>query len=411
MRQYLTHILCLFPTLYLMGQPPLLERIALYGNTRTKDHVILRELHLAEGKPLIETLLLKDRAWLLRQGFLKRIEFQVKPGSTEDKRFLILVVQEKVSWSISPILSNNDLFGWYTGVNLTYHNLWGRRNRIDATFQIGGIRKYGLAWSDPWFGGKLHLFTRLDIYHTHFPYLYGDHHPHFNERDTGVLLTVGKGIGRRIRTGIRIGMERIWVEDPTVTFSETHTDDISLLEGFFTFDSRDWPLYPRTGLYLQAWIHEFGLFQNHRFYRTGLDFNLYSPIYHDNILALQTSVQISQGKVPIYKRIHLGGGKTIRGYRTGLLSGENYFLTSLEYRFHIFYERNPLAGINVGYAGVLFLDAGAAWFQNQIVKPHMLHGSLGFGIHVIWDRWVFRAEYGNHGKGWGFINMGTGIKF
>ncbi len=411
MRRLLVHILLLIPSFSLRGQPPLLEEISVYGNTRTKDHIILQELTLREGKPLSESLLLKDRAWLLRQDFLKRIEFQIKPGSTPNRCLLLLIIQEKGTWSVSPILSNNDLFGWYTGVKMTKHNLWGRLNRIDATLQVGGLRKFSLSWSNPWFAGKLHLFARLDLYHTAFRYLYGDYLPHFDEKEYGALLTLGKGIGRKLKLGIRTGMEHIWVEDDAVTPSGTPTDNIPILESFVTFDSRDWPLYPRTGLYLHSWTRWFGLFQTDRFHRTGLDIRFYAPIYHENILTVQTSVQISRRNVPIYKRIHLGGGRTIRGYSTGSLAGENSILTSLEYRFPIFYERNPLAGINVGYAGVLFIDGAVTWFQHQPLKFNMLRGSVGLGIHVIWDHWVLRVEYGNHGEGWGFINLGTGIKF
>ena len=48
---------------------------------------------------------------------------------------------------------------------------------------------------------------------------------------------------------------------------------------------------------------------------------------------------------------------------------------------------------------------------NGDTATDILGGSAGFGIHVIWDHWVLLAEYGNHRKGWGFINLRTGIKF
>ena len=411
MRRHVIHIFLLLPLLILKGQPPILENIALYGNTRTKGHIILRELNIREGELLSHSLLLKDREWLLRQDFLKRIEFQVKPGSTQDKRILMLVVQEKGFWSVSPILSNKYIYGWYAGARLTIRNIVGRRNRIDATFQVGGFKKIDVLWSNPWIGGKLRLFADLNVYHKDFRYRFKDYSPHFDERDTGILLSIGKGIGRKYKMGIRAGMEQIWVGDPSVTFTGNRVDNLSIFESFITFDSRDWPLYPKSGLYFRSWARWFGIFQPNRFQRFGTDIRFYSPIVHDNILAVQSTFEISQGTIPIYKRIHIGGGKTIRGYSTGSLSGENSFLTSIEYRFPIFYERNPLAGINVGYSGVLFIDAAATWYQHENVNTRMLHSSAGIGIHVIWDHWVLRAEYGNRGKGWGFINFGSGVKF
>jgi outer membrane protein assembly factor BamA len=235
----LLYIFCFLPSLLVYSQNPTIEKITLYGNNRTKDHTILRELILQEGKTFSSDLLQKDRTWLLRQGFLKRIEFLTKVGSTKDQRILIMVVQEKGTWSVSPILSNNDLFGWYSGIHLSTHNLWGRRNHMVATFQIGGYQKLAFLWEYPWFAGKLHLFTQFNIYHLSFRYLYGDFFPHFDETDTGIKFALGKGIGRKWKIGIRCGMEQIWVRDPSVTFSGTHKDNISLLETFAVLDTRD----------------------------------------------------------------------------------------------------------------------------------------------------------------------------
>ena len=397
--------------LYLYAQPSILEKVVVFGNRHTKDHVILRELEAKEGESFSDQMLLEDRVWLLRQDFLKRIEFLIKSGSLENSHMLIILVQEKGTWSASPILSNKDIFGWYAGTRLTTHNLWGRRNRIDATFQFGGIQHFGLSYMNPWLAGRLQLFTELDLYHTSFRYAFNDYGNHFDERDLGAAITLGRRFGRRLQLGVRMGIENIWVGNSKVTLSDNHEDDLSRLGACVRFDSRDWPLYPKIGIYLQSWTDWYSQSREYPFRRTGIDFRWYAPVYNDNILAFQTYIELSHGNVPVYKRLHLGGGKTIRGYDEGALAGESTFLASLEYRFPILYERNPLAGIHVGYAGVLFVDVASAWFQYQSLKPDMFRGAVGFGIHVIWDHWVLRAEYGNRGMGWGFINFGTGVKF
>ena len=140
----------IFPVISVWGQPLRLETIHLYGNNRTKSHIILQELHLQEGSPISDSLLINDRLWLLRQDFLRRIEFQIKPGSSVEQRHLLLVVQEKSAWAISPIFNINDLFGWYEGALLTFRNIWGKRNRFDVHVQLGGIQKFSLTWSNPW---------------------------------------------------------------------------------------------------------------------------------------------------------------------------------------------------------------------------------------------------------------------
>jgi outer membrane protein insertion porin family len=408
--QTLLYIILLFP-IHLYSHSLSLEKISFYGNKRTRTHVILRELKIKPGKPLNNEIILKDQLWLLRLNFLRRIEFFTKPGSAYNKRNMMVVIQEKDKWSTSPTISNNNLFGWTIGIDISLNNFRGTRERINTKIQLGKIRKINLSWNKPWFGGKFRLFTKLNLYHIAYPYLYEDYPSHFEEENTGILMTLGKSFGRTFKTGFRICLENIWTNDVKVALSGKHNDRIWNIESFVLYDTRDLLFYPQKGIYFQSWIRTFEIQKKKSFFRTGMDFRLYFPVYSDNILAIQTALQFSNGEVPIYKRLHLGGSKTIRGYRTGFLIGENSYLTSIEYRFPILYERNPVAGINVGYAGVLFTDFGTAWFQDESFKLNKIRGAVGLGIHVIWDHWVLRAEYGTHGKGWGFINTGTSIKF
>lgn len=395
----------------LAAQSPTLERIALYGNTRTKDFVILRELQVKTGFKLTGDLLRRDRAWLLRQNFLKRIEFQMKPGSTLNERILMLVVQEKGWMSISPIVANKDVYGWYAGVRMTTQNVLGFRNTLNATVQLGGLQRYALEWLNPWIGDEYRIFTRLTCYHTAFRYRFRDHEGEFDERDSGFILALGKGFGRRLRIGFELGFEQIWVEDERVTFSSGHDDDLTFITPFLTFDSRDWPAYPRKGFYLYTSIRRFKTSGKYRFRRLTLDGRFYTPVLRDNILAFQSVLHLSEGRVPIYKRIHVGGGRTLRGYSEGALGGENSWLISMEYRIPILYERNPLAGVNAGYGCVLFFDTANTWFGNESPYLKDFQSSAGLGFHAIWDDLVLRAEYGYRGKGLGFINVGSSVKF
>ncbi|MBN2031211.1 BamA/TamA family outer membrane protein [bacterium] len=412
MKRFIVIIFIFVPIFTLESQLAQLEKIVLYGNTKTDDNVILRELQLKERDLFSDTHLLYDRAWLIRQGYFKRVEYQLKPGSTDQQRILMIIVQEKGSWSVSPVLSNNDLFGWYVGGRIVRNHLAGKRNQMGISFQIGGVNQFVLSWGNPWIGDRLRLFAEMELSYTAFRYLYGDYDmTPFHLQKTEMKMTLGRQFNRELKIGIGTGIERFGVTDPNVTFSGGRVDWLSHAEPFIQFDSRDWPLYPQKGLFIQVWSTWYGIFQHRRFQYHGMDFRFYSPLYHDNVLAMQTTFEFSRGEIPVYKRIHLGGGRTIRGYSTGSLPGENSFLMSLEYRVPILYERNPLAGVHVGYAGVLFVDTATTWYQNQTMRNDMIRLSVGLGVHVIWDHWIFRAEYGNHGSGWGFVNLGSGIKF
>jgi outer membrane protein insertion porin family len=393
------------------GEQFQLEKIALYGNIRTKNGVILRELHVRKGKSFTDADLNKDRSWLLRLDFLKRIEFQRKPGHTSNNQMVMLIVQEEDPWFFTPILETSHPFGWIGGLKWTVPNFRGRREKIQLLMELGGINRGLFFWSNPWFGGKLRLFTSICLQQRIFKYTYHDMDTAFHEKETSCSWTIGRNFGRIFQSGFRSHYQQFWTDFPSIMISSNSTDNLLSTELFTEVDTRDWPLYPKTGLYLQSWMRWVYHDRNALFRRTGIECRGYVPIFRDNILAAQFAGQWSDGTVPVYQRIHLGGGETIRGYSKGSLAGENSLMASIEYRFPIFYERNPLAGIHIGYTGVLFLDTGMAWYQNEKPRWNKLHGSAGLGIHFILDHWVIRGEYGHQGKGWGFINTGTSVKF
>jgi outer membrane protein assembly factor BamA len=393
------------------GQTHYLEKIDIYGNNRTHSQVILQELDLNSGKALTDSLLRMERAWLLRLDFLKRIEFQVRPGSSLDRLMLMVVVQEKDIISVSPIFEIKEVYGWFAGTRIKVRNFLGRRNLLELLLHVGDYQQYGFSWCHPRFGGCLSLFAGLELNYQQFRYGFKDYHNTFTEKDTRIKGILGKTWHRKTRTGLSGGNERIWVEDPAVTFSSSHSDHLWFIGPFFEFDSRDWPFYPGKGVYLKTWFNYYRFSKAQLFQQTGMDFRCFLSMFRKNIVAFQSYLSLSIGDIPIYKRVHLGGGSTLRGYSTGALCGENSFLGSFEYRFPLVYEGNPLAGLHAGYSGFFFVDVAGAWFQEQPINMDLIRASAGVGVYFIWDHWVFRAEYGYNGRSWGFANVGTGVKF
>lgn len=392
-------------------QAQILENILVYGQKNTDPEVILRELKIQPGSRINETLLRRERDWLLRLDFLKRIDFLTKSGSRPDRKILMIVIRERTPWSFSPSLDMDNLFGISLGGCLTCYNLRGNRERIRISAMAGGFRQVRFSWHNPWMAGPLHLFAEMGVEYKNFEYLYRDWNDPFRQTGWSAQSILGRQWGRRIRTGILLGVERIRVSDPAVALSAGHEDNLLKTGAFVLYDTRDWPFYPRTGMYWRSGLDLYRLPAEKmlRFYST--DFRTYFPMGTQQILAFQIAGHLSEGNTPVYKRTHFGGSRTVRGYATGKQAGENIVYTSLEYRFPWLYERNPSAGLHFGINGVLFLDTGSVWWNSEPFNWNSVRGSAGFGVHLIWDQWVIRAEYGAHGRGWGFISTGTDVKF
>jgi outer membrane protein assembly factor BamA len=388
-----------------------LEEILVYGHRTTNPEVILRELEIDPDSQLNEKLLRRERDWLLRLDFLKRIDFLTKSGALPDREILMIVVRERSAFSFTPCFDMDDLYGISLGGYVTTYNLRGNRERVRISGMAGGFRYIGFSWQNPWIAGPLRLFMEFNAGYKEFDYLYPDWNDPFGETDLNLQGLIGRHWGRTFRAAISLGFERVEVSDPGVSLSHTGRDDIPKLQIFTEYDSRDWPFYPGNGVYWKTGLERCRMPSDPKLNCYFTDFRAYLPFGRQQTFAFQIAGHLSDGVTPVYKRTHIGGSGTVRGYATGKYAGENIVYSSLEYRFPWLYERNPSAVLHFGINGVVFVDAGSVWWNSETFSLKSVHGSIGLGVHLIWDQWVFRAEYGAHGRGWGFISTGTDVKF
>src|SRR6201997_3666909 len=77
------------------------ERINIYGNTRTLDKVIRREFRLAEGDAFSTAKVRRSEQRLKNLGFFEKVDISATPGSTPDKTDLQVQVVEQSTGEIS----------------------------------------------------------------------------------------------------------------------------------------------------------------------------------------------------------------------------------------------------------------------------------------------------------------------
>ncbi len=69
----------------------------------------------------------------------------------------------------------------------------------------------------------------------------------------------------------------------------------------------------------------------------------------------------------------LGGGNSLRGYQSGSIEGDAFFLANVEYLRPIFNQTRV--------RGVVFMDAGNAW-PLQAIRPWNLYSDIGLGLRI-----------------------------
>ena len=347
---------------------------------------------------------------MLTLDILRDVEIQVKNDPKTNNKSLVFVVSETNPWYALPVLGNDLLFGLYGGFKVGYKNFRGRREKLGLRVRLGRLKIYNIEWSNPWFAGPLHLFSNIHLQHEEYDYLYSDYSPDFHYHNGEAAFTLGFRPIREIALGIRASYERIEVNDFSVSFSGNGVDKIQSVQPYIELNTRDWEFYPRRGWYakvlLRKYFHSVVTFK-----KTEVDIRRYQPITGNRILALRLTSVLLRGNVPVYKRTHLGGSGSLRGYTRGQFAGENKIAGSIEWRMPVGFQPSPENLVNVGLAAVFFVDTGTTWWTGERWPPKRFHSSAGAGFHLLLHEVVLSCMYGHTGRGYGFLHVSTQIEF
>ncbi len=385
-------------------------QVTIFGFYKTVPHILLRELDSRPGGQFSWERVDRDRIRLLNLDIIRDAEVQVKQNNISGGKTLVYIVSESNPWYIMPSLGNDNLYGLYAGFKAGYKNLRGRREKLEFETRFGRLQKYRLAYSNPWFGGPLHLFTTLELKRELYLYIFGDYWPVFRIYSNELAFTLGFRPVRKIAIGITASHERIAVNHTPASFSGTGTDKMPSCEPFIEIDTRDWQLYPQRGWYAKASYQKY-LDSAISFARTSFDVRRTQSLPGNKILVLRVWSILSRGSIPVYKRAHLGGSKNLRGYYTGKFAGDNVLAGSAEWRLPIGFQPGPQNSVNIGTVLVFFVDTGTTWWQGEHWESKRFHSSVGVGFHFLLQEMVFSIMYGNTGKNLGFLHLASQLHF
>ncbi len=120
------------------------------------------------------------------------------------------------------------------------------------------------------------------------------------------------------------------------------------------------------------------------FYRSQIDLSLYHPVTPKSTLALRN--KYDWGYPDDKDLFHIGGMDGLRGFERKTIRGANAFLSSVEYRFPIKEDLKIHALDNIfgleKVSGVIFFDAGQAWFSDFSESRLRKDAGLGLRFHV-----------------------------
>lgn len=434
------------------GPQATVDEVTISGNTKTSDHVILRELRTRPGDKFNRSALIRSQRALSQLGYFdpKGIEVIPKPDPETGTVDIEYKVVEKPSDQFQ--LQGGYGQGYLVGtLALAFNNFamdkvfeagaWdpipsghGQKFRISAQSTGRRFSSYNLSFTEPWFGGKKPNSFTISTYHSLQSNGAKKEDP--KRRDlkiTGITI----GLGQRLNfpddyftLNHSLSLERFNVNNygTIFAFSNGVSNNISL-EHTLSRNSIDHPIYPQTGSkfslsvkytppyssfsgknYLNASEQEkFKWVEYHKWQFNGeWFFNLVDKL----VLATHTSMGFlghynkDIGPAP-FERYFVGGdgisgyyqldGRELiklRGYPNNSLSPDH---GSILFNRHYFELRYPISLNPQATVYVLgFGEAGNAWNDSKNFNPFDTYRSAGAGVRV------YLPMFGLLGFDWGY---------
>jgi outer membrane protein insertion porin family len=389
-----------------------IKEIRIIGANKTKEYIILRELHSSVGQPFTEKNVVHDDQSLDKLGIFSYVN--IYPIEEEGEVVLVIDVKETIRYLPVVSISISDENGISIGGGLKSVNMFGRAIQFSGVALFGGATTIEFRLKDPWVTGN-HLGYNAEYFHRDRDNeLFS-----FHEISDEPALILSSYIGRHGRMRLLIGYQYITSDQPGRTLSENNKDNVLTLGYMLGTDTRDYATNPHRG-----WWTEFGIERawnldvSEAFWRGIVDVRCYVSLGGSHILGIFSFAALTTGTVDkdvaVWQQFGLGGTNSIRGWDLGSRTGKNQFINTLEYRYNIIEPKNLdiwRINIPVGLQLALFGDVGAAWNEPEEFR-HEFIGGGGAGIRLLLPYvGMVRFDFGlGEPNGKLLVHIGSGTK-
>ncbi len=416
------------------GKRAIVNNVTVTGNTKVKDHVIMREVRSLPGSMFKRSDIIRTQEEFNRLGYFNPESLGVNPipnpetgtvdieYSVESKSSDQLELQG--GWGNGMVVGAfSVVFNNFSTKNLFKKGGWnpmphgdGQKIRLRAASNGSYYQNYSLSFEEPWMGGAKPNSFSVSLWKTI---------QSFSEGSKMDISGLSIGFGKRLNwpddyftITHSLNFQRYNLEDYQTSlfdFSDGFSNNINYATTF-SRNSIFNPIYPRSGSKFSIYFEltpPYSLFKEKNYYETlnndqerykFLEYNKfkfdgtwYNALIGD--LVIRTHFELGflgtynrTVGLPPFERFFVGGdglsgysidGREIialRGYPNGSLSSDSgdalYNKYNIELRYPI--SLNP----NSTIYGLLFTEAGNSWSNYNNYNPFELKKSAGLGIRI-----------------------------
>ncbi len=350
-----------------------IQRIAIRGNSRTRDNVIRRELRIAEGGIFDSKALRTSTQRLQRLDFFEEVNITPEQAMDPAKMDITVNVKEKNTGQFSIGAGYSSVDSFMLMGEISENNFLGRGDRLSFVANLSGTsNRFNLGYTNPHLRDS-ELSIGFDLFNWFREY------DDYDKDSQGGAVRFGYPLFEKVR-----GYGSYSYTDTTLSnISEFASDiildsvDINLTSAVkfsMVRDTRDRITGASKGSQNSISVEYAGgdLGGDAQFTKVEAHTSLYFPlpwstVFHFKLAGGQVW-ENEPDKLPVYERFYLGGINTIRGFEYAMASpvdpasgdrigGDKMWFTNIEYIFPLMEE--------AGIRGVIFVDAGKVFADDE----------------------------------------------
>ncbi|RMG66193.1 MAG: hypothetical protein D6715_07490 [Calditrichaeota bacterium] len=399
------------------------DTVMVFGNEKTRDEVILREIPFQFPADLTSDDLQLIQNRLYNLFLFRRLQMALQP--LQDGRQALLVIVDEL-WYIYPVplLFTNDR-EWDKlsyGFVVTHYNFRGRHERLTAGGWLGYDPGFILDYRNPWLGRNARLILEVGFFLRRI----ANKIEPFDEHHLGARIGIGRKFTLNFSGKLAVELRRIGLPAQAAHYSFSGTDrDLAPKASLeLRYDTRDLYEFPSRGLLLDVILTRNGFTRRQaNFWRLESDTRIYLPLHSRLTLAARNFGQFNHGPLPIYDRIYIGYAERIRGYFNRVMSDENLLLHNLELRYsllpiHYFSVQDQkllsslTESLRFGISLSLFVDSGIVWNDASQLALKRYFTGYGVGLHIFLPYvQLLRLNYARNDRGGSEWILEGGVAF
>ena len=406
------------------------QEIKIFGNDKTKDKIILRELDFIVGDTLNKSSL-NERLELNRRKIMNTnlfVHAEFKTNLNENNRLSIEIhLQEQWFLLGYPlfVLADRNFSEWWSrghdfrrtiyGIDLIHSNFNGRGERLSLHLEGGFTQRLDFSYRIPYIDKAQKTGIGMSVSYTTnknvaFMSL-NDTLFYLRSKNTNLRERFVGSIYLKKRYGfynfhtLELKYNNVSIADTIQKLNPNYLSNGSTrqiygqLSYYFNYDFRDNIAYPLKGKRYEVLINKLGLLPSddiHQIEITG-DYSLYKPLAKKLFYSLNLEGKISfPSRQAFYNIRGLGyGSDLVRGFELNVVDGSKYFYAKNTVRYELlkkkisvkFLKMKQFNQMPIGLYPNIFADW--AYVENRFAienKSHLANRRLygfGFGLDIV----------------------------